>query len=72
MDQWDEEKIELNFVDYISNSVIMADKVIIVNSIGAIHRYYSKINYNGKFIVENNSAGPLDKLFLAQIDMALQ
>lgn len=50
----------------------MADKVIIVNSIGAIHRYYSKINDNGKFIVGNNNAGALDSLFLNQIDMALQ
>lgn len=72
MDRWDQNKIELNLINYISKSVIMADKVIIINSIGAIHRYYSKLNDKENFIVENNAAGPLDNLFLAQIDMTLQ
>lgn len=58
-------------MDYISASVINADKVIIINSIGANHRYHSKIMNNG-YLVQNSNSDPFDNLFLNQIDQCLQ
>lgn len=58
-------------MDYISASVINADKVIIINSIGANHRYHSKIMNNGYF-VQRGEPDQLDNLFLSQIDQCLQ
>jgi hypothetical protein len=71
LDQWDRKNIEINMMDYISASVINADKVIIINSIGANHRYHSKIMNNGYF-VQRGEPDPLDNLFLSQIDQCLQ
>lgn len=58
-------------VDYLSASVVNADKIVVVNSVGAIHRYHCKIA-GGDYVVERNSARTFDHLFLAQIDMVLQ
>ncbi|KAI1732818.1 SEFIR domain-containing protein [Ditylenchus destructor] len=71
LDCWDGDKIERNMVDYLSSSVVNADKIVVVNSVGAIHRYHCKIA-GGDYVVERNSAGTFDHLFLAQIDMVLQ
>uniref|UniRef100_A0AC34F6W3 SEFIR domain-containing protein n=1 Tax=Panagrolaimus sp. ES5 TaxID=591445 RepID=A0AC34F6W3_9BILA len=71
LDQWDRKNIEINMMDYISASVINADKVIIINSIGSNHRYHSKIMNNGYF-VQRGEPDPLDSLFLSQIDQCLQ
>lgn len=58
-------------MDYISASVVNADKVIIINSIGANHRYHSKIVNNG-YTIERAHSGVLDHVFISQIDQALQ
>lgn len=76
MDKWDETNIERNTMDYLSASIINADKVIVINSIGALHRFYCKINNNNhstkQYIIERNQAIRFDDLFLKQIDMVLQ
>jgi hypothetical protein len=71
IDQLDEEIIERNLMDYLSSSVVNADKVIVINSIGANHRYHEKIS-GSDYVVERNEHEVLDNLFLLQIDMALQ
>uniref|UniRef100_A0AC34PW07 SEFIR domain-containing protein n=1 Tax=Panagrolaimus sp. JU765 TaxID=591449 RepID=A0AC34PW07_9BILA len=71
MDQWDQDAIEANMMDYISASIINADKVIVINSIGANHRYHCKIANNG-YTIERASPGIFDHIFLTQIDQALQ
>ena len=58
-------------MDYVSASVINADKVIIINSIGGNHRYHSKIMNNG-YVVQRADPDALDNLFLTQIDQCLQ
>ena len=79
LDAWDRQSIETNLVDYLSSSVINADKVLVINSMGASQRYLCKINppaqsENGmEWVVERKKdAGSLDHLFLPQLDMALQ
>ncbi|KAE9554804.1 hypothetical protein FO519_002001 [Halicephalobus sp. NKZ332] len=71
LDEWDKNNIEKNMMDYVSGSVVNADKVIIVNSIGANHRYHSKIVNNG-FAIERTHPGVLDHVFISQVDQALQ
>jgi len=71
LDEWDKNNIEANMMDYISASVVNADKVIIINSIGANHRYHSKIVNNG-YNIERAHPGVLDHVFITQIDQALQ
>lgn len=71
VDRWDIESIERNLMDYISASILNADKVVIINSIGASHRYNGKI-MSRDYEVVRADADPLDHLFLAQVDQALQ
>lgn len=63
-------------MDYLSLSVINADKIIIINSFGALNRFYSKIvnnNLNDKqYIIERTESVKFDDLFIKQIDLALQ
>uniref|UniRef100_A0A7E4W5Q7 SEFIR domain-containing protein n=1 Tax=Panagrellus redivivus TaxID=6233 RepID=A0A7E4W5Q7_PANRE len=71
LDQWDSKSIEHNMFDYISASIMNADKIILVNSVGANHRYHAKVLRRGYFI-QRAEFDPLDNLFMAQIDQALQ
>lgn len=71
VDRWDVESIERNLMDYISASVLNADKVIVVNSIGTSHRYNGKIMNRGYEVVRTD-ADPMDHLFVSQVDQALQ
>lgn len=70
IDQWDQEAIEENFNTYINSSVVRADKVIIVNSIGAYMR--AKARHKKLEPLERIPQGPLDRIFDLQIDLALQ
>ncbi|CAJ0936996.1 unnamed protein product, partial [Mesorhabditis belari] len=70
IDQWDQEAIEENVNTYINSSIVKADKVIIVNSIGAYMR--TKARHQKMEPLERIPQGPLDRLFDLQIDLALQ
>jgi hypothetical protein len=61
-------------MDYLSSSVVNADKILVVNSMGAAHRYQTKIQSvpGSAFLVEHNEPSPFDALFVQQIDMVLQ
>jgi hypothetical protein len=74
LDAYDEEKIERNLMDYLSSSVVNADKVLVVSSLGAAQRYQTKIQSvpGSCFVVERNESTPFDSLFVSQVDMALQ
>jgi hypothetical protein len=74
LDIYDEKKIERNLLDYLSASILNADKILLINSIGAAQRYQAKIeSLSGpSFVIEHNEPNPLDSLFVQQIDMVLQ
>ncbi|KAH7729285.1 Protein Y64G10A.6 [Aphelenchoides avenae] len=71
LDKWDQESIDTSLMDYLSASVLNADKVLVVNSLGAYQRYQAKLA-GGQYQIERNEPLPTDQLFLAHIDMALQ
>uniref|UniRef100_A0A0N5B380 SEFIR domain-containing protein n=1 Tax=Strongyloides papillosus TaxID=174720 RepID=A0A0N5B380_STREA len=70
LDIWDRDEISENITDYISSSIINSDIIIIINSLGAYHRYQAKVDR--KFGIIRNISSPLDSLFLSQIDHSLQ
>ena len=72
LDRWETAFIDSNLTDWLSSSVISADKVIIINSEGAWERYLTKISSHGRWTLERNDSGLLDGLFLSHIDLALQ
>nr|CAD2172569.1 unnamed protein product [Meloidogyne enterolobii] len=72
LDRWETTQIDSNLTDWLSSSVISADKVLIINSEGAWERYLAKINSHSHWVLERNDRGLLDHLFLAHIDLALQ
>lgn len=73
MDCWDSAKIESNQIDWLSASVVGADKVLVINSAGASERYRAKISTGGgKMVKKVTGSDPLDHIFIAHIDMALQ
>uniref|UniRef100_A0A914I6V8 SEFIR domain-containing protein n=1 Tax=Globodera rostochiensis TaxID=31243 RepID=A0A914I6V8_GLORO len=72
LDRWDLKKIERNLVDWLSASVVGADKVLVINSAGAWERYHAKALCGGTHVVEKIESDHLDRIFIAQIDMALQ
>lgn len=61
-------------MDYLSSSVVNADKILLINSLGAAQRYQTKIQSvpGSAFIVERNEPTTFDSLFVHQIDMILQ
>ncbi|EJW77379.1 hypothetical protein WUBG_11712 [Wuchereria bancrofti] len=69
LDVWDIAQIERNLLDYISLSILNADKVIIINSEGAYYHYRCKIQH--EYYIERKNPEPLDGLFDKQIDQAL-
>ncbi|CAD5219406.1 unnamed protein product [Bursaphelenchus okinawaensis] len=75
LDMWDAELIHKNLMDYLSLSVVNADYVVVINSIGTSARYNTKLQSLGAespTVIQRNEAGPFDKLFLSQVDFALQ
>ncbi|KAL3102119.1 hypothetical protein niasHS_003528 [Heterodera schachtii] len=72
LDRWNLRRIEQNMVDWLSSSVVSADKVLVVNSAGALERYRTKAFWGASQIVEKVESDPLDRIFIAHIDMALQ
>uniref|UniRef100_A0A1I8BZH3 SEFIR domain-containing protein n=1 Tax=Meloidogyne hapla TaxID=6305 RepID=A0A1I8BZH3_MELHA len=72
LDRWETAQIDANLTDWLSSSVISADKVLVINSEGAWERYLAKINSHGQWALERNDKGLLDHIFLAHIDLALQ
>lgn len=66
---WDHVQIERNLLDYVSSSIINADKVIVVNSEAAYYRYRCKVEQ--RYRIERKESEPLDDLFDKQIDQAL-
>lgn len=69
VDQWENEEVESNIMDYVAASVQKADRIVIVNSVGAYNRYQAKIEHEWR--VERINRGPYDPLFTMQIDSAL-
>lgn len=71
---YDSDKIDRNLMDYLSSSVINADKILVINSMGAAQRYHTKIQSvpGAAFMVEHNEPTLYDSLFVQQIDMVLQ
>uniref|UniRef100_A0A1I7VC52 SEFIR domain-containing protein n=1 Tax=Loa loa TaxID=7209 RepID=A0A1I7VC52_LOALO len=69
LDVWDIAEIERNLLDYISVSILNADKVIIINSEGAYYHYRCKIQQ--EYRIKRKDPEPLDDLFDRQIDQAL-
>uniref|UniRef100_A0A914ZJT0 SEFIR domain-containing protein n=3 Tax=Parascaris univalens TaxID=6257 RepID=A0A914ZJT0_PARUN len=69
VDVWDSEEIERNLMDYVSASIISADRVLVVNSVGAHYRYQNKIQHEMR--VERKQRTLHDTLFESQIDQAL-
>ncbi|KAI6175409.1 SEFIR domain-containing protein [Aphelenchoides bicaudatus] len=74
LDVYDASKIERNLMDYLSSSVVNADKILLINSMGSAQRYQTKIQSvtGSSFVVERNEPTPFDSLFIQQIDMILQ
>uniref|UniRef100_A0A183CCW2 SEFIR domain-containing protein n=1 Tax=Globodera pallida TaxID=36090 RepID=A0A183CCW2_GLOPA len=72
LDRWDLKKIERNLIDWLSASVVGADKVLVINSAGTWERYHAKALCGGTHVVEKIESDYLDGIFIAQIDMALQ
>ncbi|CAD6194615.1 unnamed protein product [Caenorhabditis auriculariae] len=70
LDAYDEEDIERNRSDYINASIVRADKVIVINSVGAYQRVLAR--QLRQPAIERLSPGQNDALFLQQIDLALQ
>ncbi|CAI4228378.1 unnamed protein product [Auanema sp. JU1783] len=70
LDVWDSSDIEKNWSEYVNASIVRADKIIVVNSVGAYLRVRSR--YNRGDGIEKVESGPYDRLFTQQIDLALQ
>lgn len=70
LDIWDIDEISKNINDYISSSIINSDIIIIINSIGAYHRYQAKIDK--QYDILRNKSSPLDSLFLSQINHSIE
>ncbi|MFH4980750.1 hypothetical protein AB6A40_007459 [Gnathostoma spinigerum] len=69
LDMWDSGEINRNLMDYITLSILNADKILIINSVGALYRYRDKVKR--EFRITRNRPGPYDDLFALQIDQAL-
>uniref|UniRef100_A0A0N4ZDG1 SEFIR domain-containing protein n=1 Tax=Parastrongyloides trichosuri TaxID=131310 RepID=A0A0N4ZDG1_PARTI len=70
LDLWDKDEISENMNDYISSSMLNVDVTLIINSVGAYHRYQAKVEK--EFSIIRNNSSILDSLFLSQIDHAFQ
>lgn len=70
LDTWDEEDIEENRAEYINSSIVRADKVILINSIGAYYR--TLFRHKREPALERISRGRNDALFNLQCELALQ
>lgn len=57
-------------MDYITKSIINANKILIINSIGTYVRYKNKIDH--KYRIESTKPTIFDDLFDPQIDQALR
>ena len=56
LDCWDSSLIERNLIDYIATSVFDANKILVINSLGAHERYMAKILPKG-YLVEREDPG---------------
>lgn len=70
LDAWDEDDIEENRAEYINSSIVRADKVILINSIGAYYR--TLFRHKREPALERISRGRNDALFNLQCELALQ
>ncbi|EYC30182.1 hypothetical protein Y032_0005g2498 [Ancylostoma ceylanicum] len=70
LDAWDETEIEKNLYEYINSSIVKADKIVVINSIGAYYRVRAR--YLGSETIERVHKSPLDGLFMSQLDLVLQ
>ncbi|KJH45304.1 SEFIR domain protein [Dictyocaulus viviparus] len=70
LDVWDLDIIERNLCDYVNSSIMKADKIIVINSVGSYYRLRAR--YLGEETIERVQKSPLDDLFLSQIDLVLQ
>ncbi|VDM98297.1 unnamed protein product [Thelazia callipaeda] len=69
LDVWDVSEIERNLVNYLSSSILSADKLIVINSHGAYYHYRCKLGK--QYRIERNQPDILDSLFDKQIDQVL-
>ncbi|CAL2039188.1 unnamed protein product [Caenorhabditis brenneri] len=70
LDTWDEDDIEANRAEYINSSIVRADKVIVINSIGAYYR--TVFRYKREPALERVVRGRNDGIFNLQCELALQ
>lgn len=70
LDAWDMNEIEQNLVEYVNSAIVRADKIIIINSLGAFVR--TKAKHTREDLIERISPSPIDGLFTMQVDLALQ
>ncbi|CEF71471.1 SEFIR domain-containing protein [Strongyloides ratti] len=70
LDIWDIDEISENINDYVSSSIINSDIIIVINSVGAYHRYQAKIDK--EYYISRNKSSPLDSLFLSQINHSIE
>lgn len=56
-------------VDYISASILNADKIVVISSQGAYYHYRCKVQQ--EYCIERKQPEPLDNIFNKQIDQAL-
>ncbi|PAV92158.1 hypothetical protein WR25_05326 [Diploscapter pachys] len=70
MDCWDGDEIESNLAEYVNASIVKADKIVIINSIGAYHRVRAR--HLKQDPISRVDEGIYDALFANQIDLALQ
>lgn len=70
LDAWDEDDIDENRAEYINSSIVRADKVILINSIGAYYR--TVFRHKREPPVERIVRGRNDGMFNLQCELALQ
>ncbi|UMM26834.1 hypothetical protein L5515_010373 [Caenorhabditis briggsae] len=70
LDAWDEDDIEENRAEYINASIVRADKVILINSIGAYYR--TIFRHKMEPALERVVRGRNDGIFQLQCELALQ
>ncbi len=70
LDKWELDELAKNELDYVVRSVLRADCVLLINSLGA-HRRYEARAMHGERVLRTDPS-PTDHLFMSHIDHVLQ